>query len=197
MHKSEGRYIIPPMAFGKASRSLYQQIYTTQIPDTSLAVSNLNHMRVVFRVTAECTLRGLLFYRDRSDNANHIACVIQRGSAGNRKALRAAAFMQNPALTGTIGWNTKYLAAPLRLDPTQWYDYVLMYTGGVQWSTAGILASADLTNGLIVVPKNGSTDPFGTVINNGANQNPAVNFNPNGSMSGALPGLDILIDPTI
>lgn len=182
---------------GRSSRNGYQQISAGRTPDTSVSVSGLNHLRVTFRVTAECTLRGLLFYRDRSDSANHIAVVIQRGGPGQRKALRADTFVQNAALVGTLGWNTKYLAAPLRLDPAQWYDYVLMYTGGVQYSSAGLLSAGDITSGLIVVPKDGSTDPFGAAVPNGATQNPAVNFNPNTSMSGALPALDILIDPTI
>lgn len=185
------------MPYGRATRSLYQQLWGNQVPDTSLAVSNLNMLRLTFRVSQSSTLRAVRFYRDRSDNANHVVAIVQRGSPGNRSALVGTVFPRNPANVGIFGWNTKYLSSPLKLDPTQWYDYVLMYTGGVIWSLAGTLSSADLVSGVIIAPKDGSVDPFGVTVNNGADQVPAVNFNPNTSLSGALPGLDVIVDPTV
>ena len=173
----------------------YQSTWGLTVPTTLETVPGGLLIRQTFYVDVAATLYAARFYRDRSDAGNHVGILVRRDTGNGRDGQRAAAFVRNPANVGVFGWNNKYLGQPLDLVAGDWWDLVVWTTSGLYYDNPGGLVGADVVSGIIHVPMDGSTDPHGTVINNGARSGAAVNFNPNTTLGGPLLAIDILVLP--
>lgn len=172
----------------------YQTIWNGADPSTNHAPGGQFLLRTTLYASVAGRLMGMKFYRDREDPANHIGVVIKRAAAGQRAALGALAFPRANALEGRAGWNTRYMHPVIHFEASEWFDIIVWFTGGSYYSDDGAIATTDLVVGDLVVPHQGSTDPFGFAVNNSAFGNTLL-FNPNTTLSGALAGIDLLFLP--